>query len=149
MKKYIYICVLGILGAMSRYAIKSIDLSQFFKDFPVNTLIINVIGCLFFSLIFTLAYETNRIDPDLRLGITAGFLSAFTTFSTFCRESITLVLHGMYINAFCYIAVSLFLGFMISWAGAFLAKTFVIKTLRKLKKLYLAGNTTISQINSR
>ena len=137
MKKYIFICIFGILGAISRYALKSIDLSVFWGAFPINTLIINVTGCLFFSLIITLAYETRRIDPDLRLGLTAGFLSAFTTFSTFCKETINMIMNGFYLNSVMYILLSLILGFMISWAGAFLAKSFVIKLIRKIKKLYL------------
>jgi CrcB protein len=142
MKKYILIGLFGIFGAMLRYAVKSIDLSAFWDAFPINTLIINVTGCLFFSLIITLAYETRRIDADLRLGITAGFLSAFTTFSTFCKETINLMTNGFYLNSVIYIFLSLILGFMISWAGAFLAKTFVIKLIRKIKKIYL---NTISQ----
>ena len=137
MKKYILICLFGILGAVSRYTIKSIDLSVFWAAFPINTLIINVVGCLFFSLIMTLAFETRRINADLRLGITAGFLSAFTTFSTFCKETINMITNGLYLNSVMYIFASLILGFTISWAGAFLAKAFVIKMIRKIKKLYL------------
>ena len=142
MKKYFFICIFGIFGAMSRYAIKNIDLSAFWGAFPVNTLIINVTGCLFFSLIITLSYETRKIDPDLRLGMTAGFLSAYTTFSTLCKETVTMMHNGLYINSIIYIFLSLFLGFTISWAGAFLAKTFVIKLIRKIKRFYL---NTINQ----
>ncbi len=137
MKKYLFICIFGFFGALSRYAIKNIDLSVFWEAFPINTLIINVTGCLFFSLIITLAYETTRINADLRLGMTAGFLSAFTTFSTFCKETINLLTHGFYLNSVIYILLSLLLGFLISWAGAFLAKAFVIKLIRKIKQKYL------------
>lgn len=126
MKKYIFIGILGLFGAMSRYAIKSIDVSVFWHNFPINTLVINVIGCLFFSLIITLAYQTSRINADLRLGLTAGFLSAFTTFSTFCKEIVSLITNGFYMDSVLYILLSLLLGFMLSWSGAYLAKTFVI-----------------------
>lgn len=137
MKKYIFISLFGSLGAVLRYAIKTMDLSIFWGNFPVNTLLINVIGCLFFSLIITLAYETTWIHADLRLGLTVGFLSAFTTFSTFCKETISLITDGFYLNSVLYILLSLLLGFLISWAGAYLAKTVVIKLLPKIKKLYL------------
>lgn len=137
MKKYILICLFGILGAISRYVIKSVDLSIFWGNFPINTLIINVTGCLLFSLVITLAHETGRIDADLRLGITAGFLSAYTTFSTFCKETITMLTNGFYLYSIIYLLSSLILGFMISWAGAYLAKAFVIKLIRKIKKIYL------------
>lgn len=137
MKKYIFICTFGILGAMTRYAVKSLALFATLETFPINTLIINASGCLLFSLFLTLAYETRRISVNLRLGITAGFLSAYTTFSTFCKETVSLFANGLYANAAAYLILSIALGFFMSWAGAFLAKTFAIKMIRKIKKLYL------------
>lgn len=136
MKTYIYIGLFGFLGAASRYAVKNIDLTSLFQHFPINTLLINITGCLLFSLIVTLAYETRRLKPALRLGLTAGFLSAFTTFSAFCKEIVTLFSTGCQLNAVLYLFVSLFLGFAAAYAGTKLAKHTVIKILRKLNKHY-------------
>lgn len=92
MKKYIYIGILGAFGAIARYVfekapiiISSVSgpLSLHLQIFPINTLIINVLGCFALSFIIDLSFEKKHLSNALRLGITTGFLGAFTTFSTF------------------------------------------------------------------
>lgn len=138
MRKYFYIGIFGFLGAVARFALKNLELTGLWDQIPLMTLLINVSGCLLFSLIVTLAYETRRIRPEWRLGLTAGFLGAYTTFSSFCRETITLVQSSAFTSAALYVALSLALGLVAAWAGSYLAKAIVINMIRKLRRLYFS-----------
>lgn len=144
MKKYIYIGIFGFFGAVSRYAVKNINLTVFFQHFPLNTLMINLTGSFVFALVITIAYETGKIDHNLRLGLTAGFLGAYTTFSTFCKETVTAVQNGLYTTAVLYVALSLLFGLALTYGGAVIAKSLGIKMIRKIKSLYLTTNNLIS-----
>lgn len=117
MKKYIYIAVGGSLGALSRYAIKNLDFSKVFSQFPINTLIINIAGSLIISFILTLASQKKKFSENLKLMLTTGFLGAFTTFSTLCKDSIGLIKKGSYSEAFMYIGLSLVLGMLAAYIG--------------------------------
>lgn len=44
-----------------------------------------------------LLIQHSLLAPELRLGITTGFLGGLTTFSTFSAETTTLLLRGEYI----------------------------------------------------
>jgi CrcB protein len=144
MKKYFYIGVFGALGAVSRLAIKNINLSLFFQHFPMNTLIINLTGSFVFALVITIAYEAGKINHNLRLGITAGFLGAYTTFSTFCRDTITALQGGRYTDAAAYVVLSVVFGLALTHGGTIIAKAYIMKLIRKLKSLYLAASDITS-----
>jgi CrcB protein len=122
LKKYLFISVGGFIGAVLRYYIKSVELWGFHGNFPLNTLLINIAGCFILALVLTIAYEIRRFDTDLRLGIATGFLGAFTTFSTMCRESVYLFSRGAYHIAISYIALSTMLGLAAVYAGRITAR---------------------------
>ena len=46
-----------------------------------------------------------------------GFLGAFTTFSTMCKETVQLMSSGLHILAFLYILLSILLGLGAAWLG--------------------------------
>ena len=72
----------GFLGAISRYLMGlGID-GLYSKPFPVHTLIINVLGCLFFGYLVNHRLITNSNFP-LKEFILVEILGGFTTFSTF------------------------------------------------------------------
>jgi CrcB protein len=55
---------------------------------PYGTLIVNVLGSLVLGWLATDFLARPEINIALRLGITVGFLRAFTTFSAFSFESV-------------------------------------------------------------
>ena len=57
MRKYIFIVIGGMLGAMLRYYIKNIRIYHYKEVIPINTLLINVSGTFLLSLILTVAFE--------------------------------------------------------------------------------------------
>lgn len=85
MRKTIFIAVGGSAGAILRYLTGGMLSGN--AVFPFGTLAVNLIGCFLLSLLLTEAFELLEMNVDLRLGIATGFLGAFTTFSTVCRET--------------------------------------------------------------
>jgi CrcB protein len=131
MKKYIYISILGAFGAIARYTLEKAPIiisgissptSSYLQNFPINTLIINTLGCFALSFIIDFSFEKKHLSNAVRLGITTGFLGAFTTFSTLCKESTELFRLGEYGVGLSYIIVSVFLGLLSVFLANRLAK---------------------------
>ena len=114
MKKYYFIAAGGALGAMLRFELKnSPNLFQFTDqliNLALTILVINLIGCLILGTLNAIFSKTERISTDVKLGLTTGLLGAFTTYSTFCKESLN-ILDAGYLRFFCiYVAASITLG---------------------------------------
>lgn len=121
MKKYICIGLGGGLGALARWFFKSNPVVGFRGALPINILLINISGSLLLAFFLTLAFKARKADPDIKLGITTGFIGAYTTFSTYCREIYTLVVSGDYYNAVLYAVASVLLGLAAAYTGVVLA----------------------------
>jgi fluoride exporter len=124
MKKYVFIGIGGFIGAIARFLFKSIEFSGNLMSVPVNTLIINAAGSFILACVLTFSIEVKALNPDLRLGISAGLLGAFTTFSTLCRETVGLSRSGDYFSAVIYITVSIILGLVFAYLGIVAARRF-------------------------
>jgi CrcB protein len=133
MRKYLYIGLGGFLGAVLRTAIKSSSMLKTDVEFPLDTLLINVFGSFLIALFLTLCIKAIKIDLDIRLGITAGFIGAFTTFSTVCKEVLGLLEQEKAYLAIFYSFLSVTLGIVAVYTGIVIAKriiTFRIKAKR-------------------
>lgn len=131
MKKYVLIGVGGILGAICRYLIKGIHSYPYHGSLPLNTLFINVSGSFVLALVLTAAFEVWEFDPAIRIGVTAGFLGAFTTFSTFCKETFGLIYERNYFSAVLYIVLSTLLGLAAVYFGIILVRKSALKLAKK------------------
>ncbi|MBU3153377.1 fluoride efflux transporter CrcB [Clostridium estertheticum] len=125
MKKYAFIAIGGMLGAILRYVIKSIHIYHYKEVIPINTLLINISGTFLLSLILTVTFEIYEMDSDIRLGIATGFLGAFTTFSTLCKETVNLINQGYYYSSISYIGFSAMFGLAAAYFGAIVAREVV------------------------
>ena len=76
----------GFVGAAARYGMLPLNERSVF---PVNTLIINVVGAFAIGLISAAAKHTG-LDGRAVLFPKAGICGGFTTFSTFALETVTL-----------------------------------------------------------
>lgn len=107
----------GALGALGRY-----DIGQYISvlagtKFPLDTLLINWVGCLFLGFFLTFTPMHWRLNTNLALAIGTGFTGAFTTFSTFSVENIHLLLQGQLSWMASYIVLSLGGGLLLAWCG--------------------------------
>ncbi|MEC7887938.1 MAG: fluoride efflux transporter CrcB [SAR324 cluster bacterium] len=96
----------GACGSVSRFLVAR-EMGRRLGDFlPYGTLAVNVLGSLALGWLATVFLDRPEINSALRLGITVGFLGAFTTFSTFSLESVQLLLNGAVWRAMLNIAVN-------------------------------------------
>ena len=84
----------GGCGAIARYFLAK-EMERLLGDFlPYGTLTVNMLGSFALGLLAIFFLNRPEINNSLRLGISVGFLGAFTTFSTFSFESLELLMRG-------------------------------------------------------
>lgn len=101
----------GALGALSRYGLGLWVSSRWSQGFPLGTFIINITGAFLLGFLNTLFLDKLTISPLWRIGIGIGFLGAYTTFSTFGFETITLLEGGSILTAGLYTLLTVIIGF--------------------------------------
>ena len=108
----------GAAGSVLRYAL-SVALAGPSGTFPVNTLVVNVIGSFLLGVVLTVLPVPTSTP---RLLLATGVCGGFTTFSTFSSEIVALAERGAVGRAATYAAASLFLGVVAIVAGALAAR---------------------------
>ncbi len=122
MKRYLAIGTGGALGAIARYAVQLIPLPFASLYHPVLTLLINVTGSFLLGFLMVLFIKCLPVKPEIRVGITTGFLGGYTTFSTLCKEAVLLACSGHILLSAVYISASVMLGLAAAWLGISTAK---------------------------
>ncbi|MTT32923.1 fluoride efflux transporter CrcB [Terrilactibacillus sp. BCM23-1] len=124
----------GIFGALTRYLI-GISFTQTWEyPFPLPTLLINLIGCFLLSWLITYLSRRKIFPHEVVTGIGTGYIGAFTTFSTFSVESISLIKTGYYSLSLVYILLSLLGGLVTSWLGYQLGERMMFNYKLKAKE---------------
>jgi CrcB protein len=120
MKYLLYIALGGASGAVSRYLLSTWIHTLWEIRFPLGTLLVNMLGSFCIGIVFVLI-ERQYVHPDWRGVLMVGFLGAFTTFSTFSLETITLFENGHFAHALGYMLISAVL--CVAMAGAAIQAT--------------------------
>lgn len=94
-----YITIFGALGCLARYFVSGWTYALVGRGLPYGTLAVNVAGSFLIGLIMEGSLRSTLLSPDLRIGLTVGFLGGFTTFSTFSYETFRLLEEGSYLQA--------------------------------------------------
>ncbi len=119
---YIAIAIGGTLGCWARYAMTNLVQAVYGRDFPYATLSINVLGAFVMGFLFIETLERLTVSPAVRAGILTGALGGFTTFSTFEMETLLLAEQGDVAKALLYVFLSVGLGFLAAFGGAYIAR---------------------------
>ena len=108
----------GFLGSIGRYLL-SLLVTQWSgtSQFPVATLVVNVVGCLAIGALSGSATRSEFLTPALRLFLITGLLGGFTTFSAFGYETFLLGKESLGMMALANIAAQLALGIGMVWLG--------------------------------
>ncbi|SNX53825.1 CrcB protein [Thermoanaerobacterium sp. RBIITD] len=119
----LYVGLGGIFGAILRY-----EISRHIKenrDFivPVETFLINTMGAFLLNILSNpkVFYIMNN---DIRLFLLTGFIGAFTTYSTFSHETISLLRQKHYLHAFLYSAMTVIIGLLGAFFGYYVGNIF-------------------------
>ena len=122
--RYLVISLGGVLGANARYLLGNWVAARYGTSFPYGTMLINVSGSFVIGFFLVLITERFVVHPNWRLFFAVGFLGAYTTFSTFSFESITLIQGGSWLLGLANIVGSVVLGLVAVLTGMALARLF-------------------------
>lgn len=117
MNNYLWIAAGGATGALFRYAASHWVHSLLGRDFPWGTLVVNVSGSLAMGFLYFQLSERTDADALWRAGLLIGFLGAFTTFSSFSIETVSLIETGENLRAAANILFSVALCLGGCWLG--------------------------------
>ncbi len=84
------IAVGAIPGALSRYYVTEWSKKVLGNKFPYGTFVINITGCFVMGLFITLIEQIKDFPTVVRLMVAPGFLGAYTTFSTYGFDTLTM-----------------------------------------------------------
>lgn len=103
----------GFAGTVARFGLNH---GSFFTDFPLGTLIENLLGSLLLGLL--IGWLVHRTMPEpLRAGLGVGFCGGFTTMSTLASDLVFLVNSVSPIQAAVYLLGSLVGGVALALLG--------------------------------
>ena len=122
--EYLLVGLGGFLGANARYLMANWIGGRYGTSFPYGTLVINVSGSFLIGLFLVLVTERYVVHNHWRLWFSVGFLGAYTTFSTWSFESLTLILHGGWFLGCVNLFGSMALGLTATLGGMALARLF-------------------------
>ena len=99
----VLVAVAGALGAVLRYRI---GLAVGVRTFPWATLGVNISGSFVLAVVLAGPAATRWSTP-VATAVAVGFIGAYTTFSTFGYETVTLVRTDRAAEALGYVVLSL------------------------------------------
>jgi CrcB protein len=118
MQNLLLIGIGGFMGAILRYGVSGI-IQNWSKSiqFPYGTLMVNLLGCLLIGALSQVAEARGVISSEARSFIFIGLLGAFTTFSAFGNDTVSLFREGENLLSFINIGLHLVLGLSAVWLG--------------------------------
>lgn len=112
----------GAAGSLARYVVTTAVLQRLAGWSMAGTFLVNVTGCFLAGLIMTYLSTLGISHPYWRLGLVAGFLGGYTTFSAFEYETFLAFRTGSASLAAVYAIGSVVAGFAAVWIGASIVK---------------------------
>jgi CrcB protein len=114
---YLAIAFGGALGALCRYGAGKGIQGAAGSEFPLGTLVINLVGCLLMGIAFQKVESAQFTSEAGKLFVLTGLLGAFTTYSAFSLEAFNLLKESLFAQAAIYLGAHLFIGLAAIWAG--------------------------------
>ena len=116
MKLYLLVALFGAAGSVLRYSLYLITPRFFYLNFPVSTVLVNLLGSFFIGVCISLS-DKSIITENIRIYIAIGLLGGFTTFSTFSMDLFNLLNKSLYAEMISYLVLSVFGGLLLFFAG--------------------------------
>jgi fluoride exporter len=110
LQNLILLAFAGAAGTLCRYGLGGLVQRLAGERFPLGTLSVNLLGCLAFGLVWGLLAERAGFSTQTRIIVLGGFLGAFTTFSTYVFETLTLLQSGQILAAMLNVGLQTVLG---------------------------------------
>lgn len=113
----------GGIGSLLRWSIGFLVGEKYHGKFPLGTFIINITGAFiigYLSRYFAIDWD-DRYGTFLQSAILTGVLGGYTTFSSMQLEALKLTQTKQKTLAVAYLLLSVILGLMAAFVGAWLA----------------------------
>lgn len=107
----------GAAGSIARFALMSSIGHLWPMNFPLSTLIVNLLGSFLMGCAITIFAHLSSVPQHVQALITVGILGGFTTFSTFSLDSVVLYERGALLSLATYVILSVVGGFVGLFAG--------------------------------
>ena len=112
----------SFIGGAMRYLLSTLMENVCGQGFPWGTLMVNLLGCFLFGMLFAVFGKSSATDNTLYLLLTTGICGGFTTFSTFANESVQMLQQGNTWGFVGYVATSVVAGLALIALGYGVAK---------------------------
>jgi fluoride exporter len=122
MRATLVIGAAGALGAVSRHLLESLINRHWGDAFPWGTFVVNMSGSFVLGVLVGLFAQRLDVPLWLQAGATAGFLGAYTTFSTLSLQLYRSTVTGHAAIAAANAFGSLLAGVLAVYAGILLAR---------------------------
>ena len=115
----LWVALGAAIGGVARYWCSGLIARHFGETFPWGTIFVNVTGSMIIGAFAALTGPDGRllIDTTVRQFVMLGLLGAFTTFSSFSLQTLTLVQDGEWGLAAGNIILSVTLCLLAVWLG--------------------------------
>jgi len=91
----LYIALFGALGCLARYFLSGWVYTLVGATLPYGTLAVNVIGAFLIGLVMEFSLRSTAVSPELRIGLTIGFLGTSMLYGTMAVNVIGAFLIGL------------------------------------------------------
>lgn len=116
----IYVALGGAIGAVGRFAVVS-AVGQWAhasgSSFPYGTMMVNIVGSFILGALIELSALAWSPSPEIRAMLVVGMLGAFTTFSTFSLDVVTMATRGEWVSVALYVGLSVALSILALYMG--------------------------------
>jgi CrcB protein len=116
----LYVALGGAIGAVGRYGVVTM-VGQYAhasgSNFPFGTMVVNILGSFMLGALVELSALVWSPSPEIRAMLVVGMLGAFTTFSTFSLDLVTLMNRGHWGQAALYTGLSVALSVLALYMG--------------------------------
>ena len=125
MERLLWVCAGGAVGSGARYLVSVWLIERCGTALPWGTLAVNLVGSFLLGFVVQWSAVNASFPPVARLGLTAGVLGGFTTYSSFNQETLSYLERGdswhAGLNVALTLACCLAAGLAGQWAARFVA----------------------------
>jgi fluoride exporter len=107
----------GGIGSIVRYLCQKWLAGHYPHSFPWGTFTVNITGCLLIGIFWGMTFKSLNAAETWKLLLMTGFCGGFTTFSAFTMEGIGLLKQEKLFMFFSYVAGSIIIGLLATYAG--------------------------------